>query len=80
MLNFAAESNLDPARVKAAWNSFSVQTRCAEARRLEDDYGIERMPEMAIAGRYVAIAQPAAGPASVLATTDWLVDKVRRRA
>jgi thiol:disulfide interchange protein DsbA len=80
MLNFAAEAGLDEIKVRAAWNSFSVQTRCAEARRLEDDYGIERMPEMAIAGRYVAIAQPEAGPASVLLTTDWLVDKVRRRA
>jgi thiol:disulfide interchange protein DsbA len=80
MLNFAAGAGLDEVKVRAAWNSFSVQTRCAEARRLEDDYGIERMPEMAIAGRYVAIAQPEAGPASVLVTTAWLVDKVRRRA
>jgi protein dithiol oxidoreductase (disulfide-forming) len=78
MVDFAQENKLDVHKVVAAWNSFSVQTKCGEARRLEDDYGIERMPEMAIAGRFVAIAQPEAGPASVLATTDWLVDKVRR--
>jgi thiol:disulfide interchange protein DsbA len=78
MLVFAQENGLDAARVQAAWNSFSVQSRCREARQLEDDYGIERMPEMAIAGRFVAVAQPAAGPESVLVTTDALVARVRR--
>ena len=78
MLDFAQESGLDVAKVGQAWNSFSVQTKCREARRLEDDYGIEHMPEMAIAGRFVAVAQPDAGPASVLVTTDWLVNRVRR--
>ena len=80
MLDFAQDNGLDVAKVGQAWNSFSVQTRCREARRLEDDYGIEHMPEMAIAGRFVAVAQPSAGPASVLATTDWLLDRVRRGA
>ena len=78
MLEFAQENGLDVGKVSRAWNSFSVQTRCGEAKRLEDDYGIERMPEMAIAGRFVAIAQPSDGPASVLATTDWLLNRVRR--
>ena len=77
MLDFAQESGLDVAKVGQAWNSFSVQTKCREARRLEDDYGIEHMPEMAVAGRFVAVAQPEAGPASVLVTTDWLVNRVR---
>ena len=77
MLEFAQENGLDVTKVAATWGSFSVQTKCGEAKRLEDDYGIERMPEMGIAGRFVAIAQPAAGPASVLVTTDWLVNKVR---
>ena len=77
MLEFAQESGLDVAKVGAAWNSFSVQTRCAEAKRLEDDYGIERMPEMAIAGRFTAVARAGAGPGSALVTTDWLVNLVR---
>ena len=78
MLRFAQESGLDAARVQATWNSFSVQAKCATAKRLEDDYGIERMPEMAIAGRFVAVAQPEAGHDSVLVTTDMLVSKVRK--
>jgi thiol:disulfide interchange protein DsbA len=78
MVAFAQENGFDATKVQNAWNSFAVQSKCREARQLEDDYGIERMPEMAIAGRFVAVAQPAAGPDSVLVTTDWLLDKVRR--
>jgi thiol:disulfide interchange protein DsbA len=78
MQEFALENGLDIVKVGQAWDSFSVQSRCRDAKRLEDDYGIERMPEMAIGGRFVAIAQPTAGPASVLATTDRLIDRIRR--
>jgi thiol:disulfide interchange protein DsbA len=78
MVAFAQENGLDGAKVQAAWGSFSVVSKCSAAKRLEDDYRIERMPEMAVAGRFVAVAQPDAGPASVLVTTDWLIDRVRR--
>jgi len=77
LLLFAKESGLDPTKVDAAWRGFSTDARCKEANRLTDAYGIEYMPEMAIAGRFVAVAQPAQGPASVLASTDWLLDRVR---
>jgi thiol:disulfide interchange protein DsbA len=74
MLDFAQESGLDVAKAGQAWNSFSVQTRCREARRLEDDYGIDQMPEMGIGGRFVAVSQP-----RVLMTTDRLINQVRLR-
>jgi len=78
MLLFAKESGLDPDKVSNAWRGFTTDVRCKEANQLTDAYGIEYMPEMAIAGRFVAVAQPEQGPASVLATTDWLLDRVRR--
>jgi thiol:disulfide interchange protein DsbA len=78
MLTFAQENGLDVTKVQQAWDSFGVQTRCRQAKQLEDDYAIERMPEMGIHGRFTATAQPNAGPASVLATTDWLVDRIRK--
>ena len=77
MLVFAKENGLDTAKVESAWRSFGMDVKCKEANRLEDAYGIEYMPEMAVGGRFIAIAQPAAGHASVLATTEWLVDRVR---
>ena len=80
MLGFERENGLDADKVQQAWDSFSVQTRCRQANQLEDDYDIDRMPEMAIQGRFTATAQPEAGPASVLATTDWLLDRIRHGA
>jgi len=75
MLAFAQDSKIDPAKVRAAWNSFGVQTRCREARRLVDDYQIDRTPEMAIQGRFTTIG----APARMLEATDWLVNRVRAR-
>lgn len=76
LLAFAQESSLDPAKVRAAWNSFSVQTRCREASRLVQDYEITQTPEMAIQGRFT-VAGP---PSKLLATTDWLVARLRHGA
>jgi thiol:disulfide interchange protein DsbA len=72
MSAFAQDNGIDPAKVQAAWNSFSVQTRCTEAMRLEDDYGISETPEMAIGGRFVALARP-----GMLVTTEALINRIR---
>ena len=77
MVLFAQQNGLDGAKVRAAWNGFSVQTKCAAAKRLEDDYDIQGTPEMAVAGRFTALAQPDAGQRALLSTTDWLVNRVR---
>jgi len=73
MVAFAQQNNVDAAKVRATWNSFSVQARCQQAKRLTDDYGVDRTPEMGIQGRFTAVG----GPVSMLAATDWLVDRVR---
>jgi len=78
MLVFARENGLDTAKVESAWRGFGMDVKCKDANQLEDAYGIEYMPEMAVGGRFVAVAQPAFGHASVLVTTDWLIDRVRQ--
>jgi thiol:disulfide interchange protein DsbA len=78
MLDFAQESGLDVNKVKQAWNSFGVQTKMRQANQLTEQYDITQMPEMGIQGRFTATAVPSAGPASVLATTDWLVERIRK--
>ena len=71
MLDFAKESGLDVAKVKAAWESFGVQTRLRQANQLQQDYQIDHMPQVAVGGRYTTIVWP-------LPTTDYLIDKVRK--
>ena len=73
MVAFAQQNNVDGAKVRATWNSFGVQTRCQQAKRLTDDYGVDRTPEMGIQGRFTAVG----GPVSMLAATDFLIDRVR---
>ena len=71
MLDFAKESGLDVAKVKAAWESFGVQTKMHKATQLVQDYGIDHMPQMAVQGRYTTITAP-------MPTTDFLINLVRK--
>jgi len=71
MLDFAKDSGLDVAKVKAAWESFGVQTKVRQANQLEQDYGIDHMPQMAVQGKYTTITAP-------FPTTDYLVSLVRK--
>jgi thiol:disulfide interchange protein DsbA len=77
MLAFAQENGLDAGKVRAAWNGFSMQARCLAAQRLEDAYDIQNTPEMAVAGRFTATPQGGEGYRGLLATTDWLLNRVR---
>ena len=53
MQNLAAKLGLDATKFRQAWTSFGVQSKGLQATRLSDDYGIEGVPALAIAGRYV---------------------------
>jgi thiol:disulfide interchange protein DsbA len=77
MLDFAKDSGLDVAKVKAAWESFGVRTRVGQAQQLEKDYGIDHMPQMAVQGRWTT-GSSAPGRPSVLAVTDGLVAMARK--
>ncbi|MGN6525325.1 MAG: thiol:disulfide interchange protein DsbA/DsbL [Burkholderiaceae bacterium] len=77
MLEFARESGLDVAKVKAAWESFGVQTRMHQAKQLSDDYQVDGVPELGIAGRFTT-SPSMGGPITALATTDALVNVVRK--
>jgi len=52
MLAFAQESGLDVAKVKQAWESFSVRTKQAQSRDLAEAYGVDGVPMIGIHGRY----------------------------
>ncbi len=77
MLEFAQESGLDVAKVKAAWESFSVHSKMNAAKTLCDDYGIDGTPEIGIQGRYTT-GPSMGGPVKCLATTDYLVNLIRK--
>jgi thiol:disulfide interchange protein DsbA len=79
MLAFAQESGLDVTKVKQAWESFSVRTKMAQAKQLSDDYGVDGVPMIGIHGRYTT-APSMGGMKECLATTDYLVNTLRKSA
>jgi len=79
MLAFAKENGLDAAKVKAAWESFGVQTRLRGAERMEQDYGIDHMPQMAVQGRWTTASSERGRP-DVIAVTEGLIAMARKGA
>ncbi len=79
MLAFAQESGLDVAKVKAAWESFSVRTKLGQAKQLADDYGVDGVPMIGIRGRYTT-SPSMGGMKECLATTHYLVAQLRKSA
>ena len=79
MLAFAQENGLDVAKVKQAWNSFSIGTKIAQAKQLTEDYRVDGVPMIGIHGRYTT-SPSQGGPDACLATTDTLVARLRKTA
>jgi protein dithiol oxidoreductase (disulfide-forming) len=77
MLAFAQESGLDVAKVKSAWESFSVQSKMRAAKQLSEDYDIDGVPEIGIHGRFTT-APSMGGALNALSTTDYLVNVIRK--
>ena len=77
MLDFAKESGLDVDKVKAAWNSFSVASKMRGAKQLSEDYDIDGVPEIGIQGRFTT-APSMGGPLNAIATTEYLLNVIRK--
>lgn len=85
VMALAGRLGLDMAKFTAAYNSFGVQTKCAQASKLSEEYRIDGVPAIGIAGRYLtspAIAGVRGAGEIVngqqaLAVTDYLIKQVR---
>lgn len=86
LLALGTKLGLDAAKLRQAWNSFGVQSKCMQATRLSDDYGIDGVPALSIAGRYVTAPSMVAtrgtperqSGTTALAVTDYLIGLARK--
>ena len=78
MLAFAGESGLDVAKVKAAWNGFSMSTKLRQVREFCDGYGVDFVPQLGVQGRYLTAPSMAGDGPRALAATDSLIALVRK--
>ena len=77
--DFVAKNGVDQAKFMAVFDSFSVQTKCKQARTLAEAYKIDGVPTMGIAGQYYTSVSLNGSPEKTLAVVDTLVAKQRKR-
>jgi len=87
VLKLMASLGADMAKVRQAWDSFGVQSRCAQANRLTQAYNFEGVPALAVGGRFVTAPYmvPDAGDElaqgrRALAIADHLLELARGKA
>jgi len=77
---FMGKNGVDAAKFTEAFNSFGVQTKARQAKQLSEAYRIDGVPALGIQGRFYTSVSLAGGPERALAVTDYLVDRVRKKA
>jgi thiol:disulfide interchange protein DsbA len=77
---FMGKNGVDSAKFMEAYNSFSVQTKAAQARQLAQAYKIDAVPAMGVQGRYYITGTMAGGNDRMPAVVDALVQRIRKGA
>lgn len=72
---FVAKQGLDPAKFRAAFNSFGVRLNVEKAKRLNEVYRIESVPTIVIDGKYMTSAGMAGGEQALPKVLDQLIQK-----
>jgi thiol:disulfide interchange protein DsbA len=80
IIDWAAKQGLDKAKFTEAYNSFSVTTKAKRASQLQDQYKVEGVPALGIAGRYYTDGQMAGSMERALQATDFLIAQTRKGA
>jgi thiol:disulfide interchange protein DsbA len=81
---FALKNGIDPLKFVAAYNSFGVQSKAAQARQTASAYKIDAVPAMGVQGRYYTngtlanAGKPGGSVDRMLGVVDVLVARVRQ--
>ncbi len=78
ILEFAEANGLDRAKFQEMYNSFAISTKARRARQLQDQYEVDGVPALGVAGRYYTDATLAGGMDNALRVVDYLVAETRK--
>ncbi|MDB5898318.1 MAG: thiol:disulfide interchange protein DsbA/DsbL [Ramlibacter sp.] len=78
ILAFAEKNGLDKAKFQELYNSFNVSTKARRGRQLQDQYQVDGVPAMGVAGAYYTDGTLAGNMPRVLQVVDFLVAEARR--
>ena len=77
ILAFAERNGLDRAKFQALYNSFGVATKARKAKQLQDDYQVDGVPALGVAGRYYTDGTMTGNMDRALMVVDYLVAQAR---
>jgi thiol:disulfide interchange protein DsbA len=75
---FAEKNGLDRAKFQELYNSFNVSTKARKAKQLQDQYEVDGVPALGVAGRFYTDGTLAGGMDQALQVVDYLVAEARR--
>lgn len=78
ILDFAQANGLDRAKFQEMYNSFAISTKARRAKQLQDNYEVDGVPALGVAGRYYTDATLAGGMDNALRVVDYLVAETRK--
>jgi protein dithiol oxidoreductase (disulfide-forming) len=79
ILEWAAKQGLDTQKFQALYNSFAVSSKARRATEIQEQYKIDGVPAMGIAGRWYTDGSLANGMSRALQVTDYLIAQARQR-
>lgn len=78
ILEFAQQNGLDRAKFQDLYNSFAISTKARRAKQLQDQYEVDGVPALGVAGRYYTDATLAGGMDNALRVVEYLVGETRK--
>ncbi len=73
VISWAAAQGVNPDKLKAAFQSFSVHTKANRAKQISQEYPLEGVPALIINGKYLTSPSMAGSYANVLRVADELI-------
>lgn len=78
IMAWATQQGLDMEKFKSIYQSFTVSNQVRKATQLQNDYGVEGVPSMGVAGRYYTDGTMAGSMQSVLQVVEHLAGTFRK--
>ena len=75
---WAEKNGLDKAKFAELYNSFSVQTKARRASQLQDQFKVEGVPALGIAGRWYTDGSMAGNMPKALQVAEYLIAEARK--
>jgi protein dithiol oxidoreductase (disulfide-forming) len=72
------KQGLDKAKFDALYSSFSISTKTRKATQLQDEFKVDGVPALGIAGRFYTSGSVAQTMDRALTVTDFLIEQVRK--